>query len=385
MKPIIRCSSLNQLLSCPGSRTLTQKLHEDFIDFDDAPKGNAMTWRGNWCHYESAMQLCTDHGAIAPNGLPPPVLGAGWKPSAWEERTVEWFVANLLANTPANHAIFVEREIKVEFRNFILSGHLDVHTLSPDGTEADVDDLKSGLGEVDIADENWQLAGYAVLLKCYFRKLEKVRARIFQRDADAQISETVIDDLNTLVKFLEGKINEALANPCLLETGAKQCKFCECVEFCPAIHEEIKRMKLILTPERIAALNVVPELPVLADVVHAGRAITGPIDRLIDRLKERIEAEGPTQLPDGTPVRLVEEPGRRSVTHPRAAFEVLTPKLGTDAAWETLSVSLTATEDELVKSGMKRTSTKGESAKGWIEEHMKHLIVRPTVKKLLFK
>lgn len=386
MKPTIRCSGLDRRLNCPGSATLEQKLRDETLDLGGVGEGDAMTWRGNWCHYESAMRLHRDQGAVIQGILPPPVLPAGWQPTPWDERLVEWYLANLLADTPEDHAFFVESYYEAEFERFKLTGHLDVHTMNPDCTAADIDDLKSGENMVDAAEENWQLLGYAILLKRRYPTLKHVRARIFQRSAEIPITEVLIDfdDGVDLQAFLERKINAALDNAYCLETGYKQCRLCPCVDFCPAIYLELEHMKMILSEEEVANLKVVPDLKVLAATAAAGRAVAGPIEHLLQTLKDRIELEGPTQLPDGTPVRIVEAPGRRNVTHVNAAFIVVASKIGEDAAWDTLSLSLTEVEDKLVDTGMKRTSKKTESAKGWIDEHMNHLITRPTIKKLVF-
>ena len=81
---------------------------------------------------------------------------------------------------------------------------------------------------------------------------------------------------------------------------------------------------------------------------------------------------------------MIEELGRRSVSAPKVAHALLTDKVGEDAAWETLAMSLTATEDQLHKIGMKKTSKTGESAAGWVRDTLGHLITRSMVRKLKF-
>lgn len=379
MKPIIRCSGLDRLLACPGSRTLESRLGSS------APHGDAMTWRGNWCHGESAARLVRNHGASAPDGIAAPDIPVDWKPQPWDERAVDWYVANVIASTPDDHAIFVEHRITVEFERFILTGQLDVYTVDPIGTEFTIDDQKSGVNEVDVAENNWQLAGYACLLKRHIPTLRHGTARILQRTATMPISEVEIDDLDRLLGYLERQINAALDARLTVETGYKQCRLCPCIEPCPALRAEIEAMKAILTDEITANAIVTYDTRQLAELAARGRAIAGPIDRLLETLKRRIADEGhDIILADGTQVSLVEEPGRRQVTHPRVAFGFVKDKLGEDAAWETLSLSLTDLEDQLVASGMKRTSKKEGSATSWVKDHLSHVIARPPIKKLKF-
>lgn len=385
MKPVVRCSGLDRLISCPGSRTLDTKLAEDLLDFSGEPEGDAMTWRGNWCHWESARRLILDFGAIAPDGLLPPVLPKDWQPQAWDERAAAWYVENVVVSTPPDHAIFVEHRLNSEFPGFILSGQLDVYTVDPEFTEFTIDDQKSGPNEVDEAGNNWQLAGYAALLKLKFPSLLRGKARIFQRAATNPISEVEISELDDLPPFMNGKITAALADRLTVQNGYKQCRLCPCIEFCPALDAEIIDMKITLTEEKLAALKVAKSTKELAELAARGRAIAGPIERLLAELKERLVAQNAQlALEDGTVVAIVEEEGRRKVTNPRLAHEFIKEKVGEDAAWECLQTSLTELEDQLVATGMKKTSKKEESATSWIKERLSHLITRPKIHKLKF-
>ncbi len=382
VKPVIRCSNLDRLLSCSGSRTMDARL-DSLLDLG-GEGGDAMTWRGNWCHYESARRLVVEHGAIAPDGLELPRNPRIYVPSEWDKRTVDWYVSNVLLLTPEDHAIFVERHITKGFPRFILSGHIDTDTISANGEEFTIDDDKTGPNEVDHAESNWQLSGYAVLLKHKVPTLKRGTVRIFQRDAEIPITEAPVDDLDMLTGFIERRINAALDAPYTLTTGYKQCRLCDPMIFCPTIRREIRFMQEILSAEEIEALKVTPDLKDLAEICAAGRAVAGPIERLMKILKERIQNEGPVVLADGTQVRIVEEDGRRSVSNTKIAFEFAKETLGEDKAWETLTISLKDLEDCLVETGLQRTSKTADSAQGWIKEKLSHLITRATVKKLKF-
>ena len=79
MKPSIRCSSLPQLLACPGSRTLIARL---------APgndEGSAVTHEGNWVHWKVANDLIECQSAVGPDGgLPAPKIPANYKPGPFQ-------------------------------------------------------------------------------------------------------------------------------------------------------------------------------------------------------------------------------------------------------------------------------------------------------------
>ncbi len=396
MKPVIRCSGLDRLLSCPGSRTLEALIPLDFT-FDAT--GDEMTWRGNWIHADSAYKLVKFHGALAPDGLSEPSIPKGWTPKPWDERASDWYVAQIVALTPPDHVIVVEKRFTVEFARFKLTGQLDCYTMSPDGTYFVINDDKSGTNIVDHAESNWQLAGYATLLKRYFPRARAGKLQILQKASDDPVTTVDVEDLDTLVEYMERRINEALDAPFTVETGYKACRLCPCIEFCPALDEEITEMKKILTPAQVDALKVTPNLAELAEIAARGRAIAGPIERLLATLKDRVIAEGAVVLKDGTQVTVNEELGNRTVTSPQIALEFAADKLGKllektdstsdpmDLAWQTMKMSLAELEDLLAEQGMQRKSKKEgvETVETWIRDTLGHLITRPPVQKMRFR
>lgn len=384
-KPVIRCSSLDRLLGCNGSRLLLEKIDTDSVDVFGMPSGDAMTWRGNWVHFDSAFRLVMEHGAIGRPGKPD--LPPGWAPTIWDERASEWFVSNVIVLTPEDHQLYVETRYTMEFPRFILTGQIDVHSVNQARTEFTIADDKTGPNRVDHAEENWQLCGYAVLLKNEVPTLERGKIRILQKAVDEPITEADVDQLDGLADYLEAEINKALDNALLLNTGYKQCRLCEGIYVCPALYEEIKAMQLLLTPEKLEQLHSVPDLNELAEICARGRAIAGPISKLLDRLKARLTGSTPVVLKDGTSVSVTTEFGKRVITHPKAGFLVAEDLVGEDAAWETLSMSLSALEDKLVESGMQRGSKKPEveTAQSVIKIRFAHLIERKTHKELSFK
>lgn len=383
MKPTVRSSSLDALLVCHGQGTLLQKLADETIDLGE--ESNFMAARGTWCHYQAALILIRDHGAIGVNEVPR--LPKTFKPSIWDERLVDWYIAKLLENTPPDHAFSVEEAYAIEFPRFILSGHIDVNSMNSDETEAEISDLKTGLVEVDIAEDNWQLLAYAVLLKNKYPTLKKVTARIYQKTAEIPVSEVEIDNLEHAASFLESKINFALDHPLTLETNPK-CRYCKAIAFCPAYDAELAEMQLTITPEELAKIKVAPSLAELAMFVKRVKLIAASEDKLVEKLKERIEIEGDCVLPDGTTARLVDGFGPRKVIQTQAAHMLLADKVGEEGSWEAVEFSVGAAEDALVNHAKLQRSSKKPgvaTAENWIKETIGHLITRNPTKKLLLK
>lgn len=386
MKPVIRCSSLDRLLGCPGSRTLLNKIASETADIGTAD-GDEMTWRGNWAHWKSASILVSDFGAIGSPDLP--VLPVDFTPDVRDIAMVGWYVSQAAVGTPIDHQIYVETRITMEFPRFILTGQIDKHSVSPSEEEFTIDDLKSGMFEVDHAENNWQLTGYATLLKHAHAKLKRGKVRIHQKYADVQTTEAEVDNLDGLAAYLEAKINDALDRYLELETGHKQCRLCQAIYLpCPAIKKELDSMKLLLTKEEVDRLEVIPSLKDLGEVCARGRAVAGPIKKLLERFKARVDQEGSVVLSDGTTVQIQESNGASSILHTKAAFLLVQDKVGEDAAWETLEISIGKIEEQLIATGSVKFKTSKvdptNSATGWVRQTLKHLIQQPRIKVLKF-
>jgi hypothetical protein len=386
MKPVIRCSSLDRLLGCPGSRTLLDKIAAETADIGEAD-GDEMTWRGNWAHWKAASLLVSDFGAI---GAPDkPVLPTTFTPDARDIAMVGWYISQVVVTTPVDHQLYVETRVTMEFPRFILTGQLDTHSISPDETEFTINDLKTGMFTVDHAENNWQLTGYTVLLKKLHAKAQRGKISIHQKYANEQTTTAEVDNLDGLAAYLEAKINDALDRYLELETGHKQCRLCQAAYLpCPAIKKEIDSMKILLTEEEVTRLEVIPNLKELAEVCARGRAVAGPIKKLLERLKARVATEGSVVLADGTTVSISEANGASFILHTKAAFLLVQDKIGEDAAWEALEISLGKIEEQLIATGaVKFKSSKVEpanSATGWVKQNLRHLIQQPRVKQLKF-
>jgi hypothetical protein len=390
MKPTIRASSVDRLLACFGSHAMTEKYWAaQPFNYAGDQDGDEMSWRGNWCHWESARRLIRDHGAVCVGGLPRrPEVPAGFQPGFWDVMTVEWYVAAVLERTPPDHLIIVEMRLTMEFARFFLTGGIDVHTISPDGTTFTLGDLKTGPNPVDAAGDNWQVASYVVLLANHYPSLIGGKARIYQKLVDDQVTEVEVVELADVRGLLERRINEALDRSLELETGYKQCRLCPCIEFCPAIQDELTDMKKTLTPEQFNALVVTPDLKQLGDLAQRGRALSGPVKRLLDKFKERVSSEGAVTLSDGTTCEIVDALGDRKITAPKVAFAFVAKEIGEDEAWETAKLSLAEIENQLVKvKDMQRGSKDPEkpTAQRWIKQNLSHVIRRDPTKELVWK
>gem|GEM_PF-6482870 len=341
-------------------------------------EGHAAQWAGSWCHYEGARRLVEEFGAV---GLvEKPELPENFKPSGYDEWVVEWYIARVLEMTPRDYALFVEQEVSIEFDRWKSTGHIDVYALSPDRKIAVVNDLKRGFAKVDAADENWQIANYAVQLKACIPLLETVILRIHQPAAPDRTTESTVTDLESLTSIIERRGNASLDNPYTLITG-KQCHYCDACLYCPALHAEIKKMKLILTKEGIEALNAFGSDEELASVVASGRKISFPIVRLTEALTARLAKKiGETIEFEGGGVVALDAFGDRQITDPDYAYRQLSIRVGSLHAISAFKPSLTKIEEVLHKqAGLQKTSKKLDVAtcQSWIKENLGGVIVRP--------
>lgn len=399
MKPHIRCSSLDQILGCPGSRTLVAALGCERTD-------EAEAWDGIWVHAETARRLVNAHGAVPPpTGLPPTRLPENYVPPPFMRWMPDYLVQRVMEHAGADRAIEVESELSCEFEDFILTGHCDVSTIDADATELCFDDYKAGINVVDQADQNWQTAGYAALFVLQWPTLKKITGRIIQPRlaAEERISEMVLEgeQLAGIVSFLEGRIKQALANPMLLETGQKQCRWCPAATRCPALEAEENEMKITLTKESLAALVAEPEPQALARVAIAKKLLEPRFKTASEALKDYMETHpGEIVTPDGTVLTLKDRAGQREITDKQAAFHKLaghyeegerTPGSGgstltfvpglldESAVLECVKFSIPALEEKAAEAlSLPLDSKKGDSGKGRITEALAGLVQQPT-------
>lgn len=316
IKPRIRCSELDRILRCPGSRPLTALV---------APREGDEATEGSRIHWETAWRLVEELKAVQPEGGLPAWLTPYRLPpfSAW---IPEWCVNVVKNRVPTTWALEVEVPLEWEFDRFILTGHEDVAATSPDGQESDDFDWKGGRIPVLPADCNEQVAGYLALRRLNYG-IVKARFTIGQPcndedDGFERLSTVTIDGadkLDALVATLESRVNYALDHSDELESGLSQCKYCSAATQCPAIALELEAMKTRLTPEILAAIRQHPDDATLARLVMSGRTLARPIDDAEDLLKERLAVVG-TIVTDGTTITMKESSAGFKVVNPCGMF-----------------------------------------------------------------
>lgn len=404
-KPVIRCSSLNQLISCPASRTVTEKL-------GDVEEDDRASWEGQWCHYMAARRFIDKNGAMPPEGgLPLPDIPKDWKPvDSFAEWIVDYYHRAVMEDTPGDWAMEVEAEMLYEFTEFWLSGHVDINAVAPDASAVQFDDLKSGMNVVDAADCNWQVLGYAALFKrAYGVALKRIRGRIIQPrvkegDDAKRVSSVFIDErgtwndagelvseatINDVVPFIERKINEALANAMELNTGLKQCRWCPASRpgGCPAYEQEIEIMKMTLTKEALAAITANPDITVIARWAIAKKLLDGKLKKAAELLKELLEKRtDPTPLEvDGVKLSLADWRGAREIpdTEKAKVWEQVVNDLDEPRAYAALELSIPELERQYAAQfGLKLESKKNDSGEKQVENRFGQCFTRKTGKQL---
>lgn len=323
MKPTFRASESDRTLSCYGSIKLAPMV---------LPRIGTDGSEGSHLHFYSASRLCGEFGANAPDGL-------GKADQAWPSIKVskwigDFYVRHIAQTVPESWSMECEVALAYEFDRFILSGHIDCLSVSPDGLECIGFDLKSGYDYVDEAECNEQVFCYCCLLKMAYPSLIKIGFYINQPRAsedDGQERVTYLElsgaRLDSSVFTMETRFNHAIDNSMELNTGRKQCRFCPAKLQCPATIAEREQMKLQMTSAQLAAIQREPNSQTLADWVLSGKVVGAAIEQAQDIAKERIAATGSLTASDGTVI---------SVKETNAGYKVI-DKLG---LWTALKETL---------------------------------------------
>lgn len=368
-KPLIRCSQLDQLISCPASAEVLAKLGKVRDDDRDS-------WDGQWCHREAATRFVKEHGAVEPEGgIPAPTYPAGWRPEGGlMDWVVDFFEHSVLERIGGDWAMEVEVEMLIEFDGFWLIGHVDVDGIAPDASIVNFEDLKSGTNVVDIAESNWQVLGYAVLFKRRFGAvLKKIRGGIVQprvREGEGdRVSGVTFDEtgtfndagerignatINTIEAGLEAAILEALKNTRILNSGIKQCRWCDGCLQCPATRaDKDLRMKMILTDDALAQITPEADIEVLAEWAIAKKHLGPKLEKAASLLKAKLEKRpGENYVTtSGVTLTLVPWNGQRDFTPEgkARAWEQISAELDESLAYSSMSLSLPAMEKAYAK------------------------------------
>jgi hypothetical protein len=292
MKPTVRCSSLDQLFFCHGSRTLQAIAR---------PRFGKESHEGTFLHWRVAYELVKHLGATEPDGgLKKDPICETYKlpkPSEW---LLAYFLAHVNETIPNTWALLVELPLAYEFLRFILSGHLDIVAFSPDGTECIACDWKTGYRIVDLAEFNNQVLGYIALLKRAFPSLRKITFQIVQPRASEEAGEQRVstvthegEQLDRDLAYLEAKVNEALDDPMTVNSGICQCAWCPVADKrCPAWWGDFLSMQATLTPELLAKIKAEPDDEMLGELIVRARTLRRPIEDAEELIRERLESVG---------------------------------------------------------------------------------------------
>jgi len=344
-KPIIRCSELEQVLSCPGSIVLKRLVRS---------RAGSEGFEGTVLHYRIAAQLMAELGASSGNatGLIPPNVPAGFKLSKGSEWIIRYCVALVRHAAPPGDSLEVEAPFAYSFDRWTLSGHLDVSCIDQEATRAAGWDWKTGRKPVSPAVCNSQALGYIVLQKRAWPTLQQAEFSIVQPlnnedEGDERITTTQVEGakLDACVKYLDEQVCDALDRSGEVISGLAQCDWCPVGIQCPAIQAEIEAMKINLTPEMLAKITKEPNDALLGDMVIAARTIWRAVDDAERLLHARLDKV--PQITSGAGVQITRTVmgGRYTVLDPVAFYAGLKTIADEDKIAAVLSYPVTRIKD----------------------------------------
>lgn len=380
MKPTFRASETDRTLNCHGSITLVPLV---------APREGDEGVEGTAIHNKIGWRLVHELGATH-NGFP---ANFCYTPSG---HVTDWLV-NFCFNavkerTPDGWSLEIEMALSYEWDRFILSGHPDVVAISPDVTEFDINDFKAGYIPVDIAEMNWQLLTYAVLLKRAYPTLQRGHLRIIQprndeEEGQPRISTVVIDDLDAATALLEKRINAAIDNATKeVNSGMTQCKWCPVGIQCPALQQDKELMKVMLTAEAIGKIKREPDDALLGDWVISMRTLKRPTDDAEDLLHARLAKTGAVNAGCGVQITRKIQGGSYSIPEPAKFFAAMRELLpDEDSLVKVMKPSVTAIKDELAAvMKIPKTGKAPVTAEGVFDAKLRPLVERGERKIFVF-
>jgi len=311
VKPTLRCSELDRSIECPGSLTIvplvTPRVGDEGID-------------GTRLHALGARMLISNYGATGPTELSGPHLPTiGYLSlSDWVAR---YYVDVVSEIVPPNWSMEVEGYFAYDMGCCFLTGHPDCFAINPEVTEAVGFDLKAGYIPVEIAERNWQMLGYVVLLLLAFPTLRKVTWYIIQPRNDVEegfprISSVTIEDerLDNAIAYLTAKIADALSRQMELNSGRVQCKWCDAAgPQCPCTSKLLDFMRYTMTPQEVAKIHKEPDDAKLGDWIIGMKTLDRPTKDLTDLLHKRLDTQTEIIAGDGTRITRTIENGSYSV------------------------------------------------------------------------
>lgn len=318
-KPVIRCSQLDQLLSCGASRVLIPLVR---------PRFGGEGYEGSYAHWLTASRAISELGAVPPpEGLKPADVPAGYKFPKMSEWLVSYFLNILRHGVDPRHSLMVEQPFAYEFDRFILSGHVDALALCPEAIFAAGYDWKCGYKPVAPANCNSQGLGYIVLKKRAWPTLQQVQFTFSQprndptegheRTTTVEVEGAVLE---RCVTSLEEQVNAALDRWDDINPGMTQCDWCPVGIQCPGIQEKIEFLKMKLTPEMLSKIRREADDATLGDIIVASKTVARAIEDAEELLHTRIDKAGSVTSGSGVTITRKLEGGHYKVTDPAAMF-----------------------------------------------------------------
>lgn len=371
MKPTIRSSSLDRVLSCSGSLTLSA-----LVDERDGDEGH----EGTMIHWMIADRAIRELGAAPPDGgLPPPDVPKGYKLPLFSLWIVDWAIRHIYETIPADWSLMVEVEMEHEFDRWINKGHADIVGISPDGTRSKGIDWKTGRTPVDPADNNEQVGSYVALKKLTWPTLREsefqiAQPRVNEEDGYQRVSTVVVTDLDALVTSMDSRVGVAIDNPMCLKTG-KQCTYCIGCS-CPCIVAEQEFMELTMTPEMLAQIKRTPDDAKLADFVIIGRRLEKPLKDATEMLHTRLDTNPVITSGSGNVITRKIIKGDYSVPDPLKFMQAVRLILPQDASIaKVMTPSMTRIKDEIATTmNVPKTGKASVTAETVFDGHLRPLV-----------
>lgn len=348
MKPVIRCSQLDQLLNCGASRVLRPLVK---------PRTGFEGYEGTFAHWMTAMRLIRELGATPPDGG----LGNANVPADYKfPKASEWLVRfffNLLKYSidPAD-ALMVETPLAYEFERFILSGHIDATAINCEATRSHGFDWKCVHKPVAPASHNVQGLGYIVLKKLAWPTLQQVQftfaqPRVSEEDGDQRVSTVQVEGavLDRCVTALEEQVNEALDKSDELNSGMTQCAWCDVGIQCPAIQAELENMKIKLTPEMLAKIRREADDATLGEIIISARTVKKAVEDAETLLHERLDKKPSITAESGVVITRTTRAGHYTVTDPAAMLAAVRGVLPEERFPNVINYSMTRLKDEIAE------------------------------------
>ena len=245
---------------------------------------------------------------------------------------------------------------------------------------------------MDPADCNWQLAGYAALLRVTVPTVQRVKLVIVQPrnnpdEGYERVSEADVDfgaaDVSGLI---EQELNAVLDDPFTFCTAKKACAYCPFPLSCPATKALKKAMKVTITQQAFDEIAETPTLEQLAEWARDGKIIEKATESAREKLKDGLKDQTIT-LEDGTRVYL------KDAKTPRACTNVTTlrTRVGVVVTDEVkLNACFSPSFGEIEKTVAKTLGIPAESkdkakmsGKKWVETNLGDLYTQEDTKKLV--